>query len=82
MTWLLRSVLAAALAFASAGSPAASAAVVEAVQMPAWLERGGRQTPVAAGTALFASDELRTGAGARLYVKLAEGSLVKLGENA
>lgn len=82
MTLLLRSVLAALLVFASAASLAASAAVVEAVQMPAWLERGGKRTPVAAGTALFASDELRTGAGARLYVKLAEGSLVKLGENA
>lgn len=83
MTLLLRTVLTAVLAFASAGSlAAAAAAVVEAVQMPAWLERGGKQTPVAAGTALFASDELRTGAAARLYVKLAEGSLVKLGENA
>ena len=82
MTLLLRTVLAAVLAFASAGSLAASAAVVEAVQMPAWLERAGKQTPVAAGTALFARDELRTGAGARLYVKLAEGSLVKLGEKA
>lgn len=82
MRFLSRYVLGAALALASAGSLAASAAVVEAVQMPAWSERGGKQTPVAAGTELFASDRLRTGVGARLYVKLAEGSLVKLGENA
>jgi cell division septation protein DedD len=49
--------------------------------MPAWVERSGRTSPVAAGMALQAGDQLRTGAGSRLLVKLAEGSLVKLGEN-
>jgi len=57
------------------------AAVVEGVQMPAWLERSGRTSPVAPGMALQAGDRLRTGAGSRLLVKLSEGSLVKLGEN-
>ena len=57
------------------------AAVVEGVQMPAWVERSGRTSPVAAGMALQAGDQVRTGAGSRLLVKLAEGSLVKLGEN-
>jgi hypothetical protein len=32
--------------------------------------------------ALRSGDEVKTGAGSRLYIKLAEGSLVKLGENA
>lgn len=57
-------------------------AVVEAVQMPAWVERGGTRVPVAPGMALQSADELRTGANARLLLKLAEGSSVKLGENA
>jgi hypothetical protein len=59
---------------------------VEGVQMPAWVERAAsgavRRLPLAPGMELRGGDELRTGAGARIYVKLAEGSLVKLGENA
>jgi hypothetical protein len=78
--------LATALAIAATGAAAAPAAVVEAVQMPAWVERGEiaavRRYPLAPGMELRGGDELRTGAGARVYVKLAEGSLVKLGENA
>jgi cell division septation protein DedD len=55
---------------------------VEAVQYPAWLERGGREVPLTPGIALAASDQLRTGANARVQLKLSEGSTVKLGENA
>jgi hypothetical protein len=77
---------AALLAAAAVGARAAPAAVVEGVQMPAWVERAGvgavRRLPLAPGMELRGGDELRTGAGARIYVKLAEGSLVKLGENA
>jgi len=58
------------------------AAVVEGVQMPAWLERGGQRAPLMPGMALRAGDQIATGPGARLLVKLADGSLVKLGENA
>ncbi len=65
---------------------AAPAAVIEGVQMPAWLERevsgGIRRLPLAPGMELRGGDEVKTGAGSRLYIKLAEGSLVKLGENA
>jgi hypothetical protein len=65
-----------------AGQAAAQpAAVVEGVQMPAWVERSGRSSPVAPGMALQAGDQVKTGAGSRLLVKLSEGSLVKLGEN-
>jgi len=65
-----------------AGQAAAQpAAVVEGVQMPAWVERAGRSSPVAPGMALQAGDQVKTGAGSRLLVKLSEGSLVKLGEN-
>lgn len=62
-------------------APAQVAATVEGVQMPAWVERGGHRLPVIPGMELRAGDQVTTGAGARLLVKLAEGSLVKLGEN-
>lgn len=60
----------------------AQPAVVEAVQYPAWLERGGHAVPLTPGTVLQARDQLRTGGNARVQLKLAEGSAVKLGENA
>jgi hypothetical protein len=64
------------------GAALAQPAVVEAVQYPAWLERGGNAVPLMPGTALQARDRLRTGANARVRLKLGEGSAVKLGENA
>jgi len=76
--WLVA--LAAALAAALAGT--AGAAMVEGVQMPAWVERGGVRQALAPGMQLQASDRITTGANARLLVRLAEGSQVKLGENA
>jgi hypothetical protein len=71
-----------ALLIAACGAQAAPAAIVESVQMPAWVERAGKQMPAAPGMELIATDAVRTGAGARLYIKLAEGSVLKLGENA
>jgi hypothetical protein len=75
-----RAALAAAL-LAWSFATAAQEAVVEAVQMPAWMERDGIVVPLAPGTPLTARDAVRTGANARLLVRLAEGSSVKLGEN-
>lgn len=60
----------------------AQVARVEAVQYPAWLERGGYRVPLAPGIPLQAADKLRTGANARVQLRLGEGSAVKLGENA
>jgi hypothetical protein len=86
MNTLFKHMVAALLAAAALPVQAASAAVVEGVQMPAWVERAEvgamRRTPLAPGAELRGGDEVRTGSGARLYIKLAEGSLVKLGENA
>ena len=86
MKRILGILAAALLALAATQAAAAPAAVVEGVQMPAWLERAGagatRRLPLAPGMELRGGDEVRTGAGSRLYIKLAEGSLVKLGENA
>ena len=59
----------------------AQPAVVEAVQYPAWLERGGNAVPLTPGTPLQSLDRLRTGANARVQLKMAEGSAVRLGEN-
>jgi hypothetical protein len=82
-----RLVTLAAFAFAAGAqgadlsASALSEGVVEAVQMPAWVERGVARMPVAPGMSLRANDTLRTGPRARLLLLLAEGSRVKLGEN-
>src|SRR5258706_2209684 len=57
------------------------AATIEGVQMPAWLERGGRHGPIIPGTELPAGDHLLPGAGSRTLVQPADGSLVKPGVN-
>ena len=69
-------------ALMTAGAALAQPATVEAVQYPAWLERGGRLVPLTPGTTLQALDGVRTGNNARVQLRLAEGSAVKLGENA
>jgi hypothetical protein len=86
MKRLVQFFLAGWLSFAAFAAIAAAAAVVDGVQMPAWVERDipglVQKTPLAPGMELRAGDTIRTGAGARVYVKLAEGSLIQLGENA
>ncbi|MDD5174802.1 MAG: FecR domain-containing protein [Sterolibacterium sp.] len=67
---------------AFAANQAVSYATVETVQMPAWLDRDGRTQPLAVGMEVKNGDRIRTGNEARAYLKLAEGSTVKLGENA
>lgn len=67
---------------AAAFAAAAETARVQAVQYPAWLERGGVAVPLTPGTRLEGSDKLRTGPNARVQLTLGEGSTVKLGENA
>src|SRR5688572_33382436 len=57
-----------------------AAATVDGVQMPAWLERDGKRVPLAPGIELRAGDRILSGSGARVAVKLAEGSVVRLGE--
>ncbi len=69
-------------AAAAAPARAASGAIVEAVQMPAWVERNGENIPLAPGMALRDRDHVRTGAHSRLLLRMPEGSAVKLGENA
>lgn len=71
----------AATLFAAAQAAAQPAAVVEGVQSPAWVERGGARTPISPGMVLQPGDVIHTGAQSRLLVRLSERSLVKLGEN-
>jgi hypothetical protein len=73
--WLLVAALCAPAAWGQA-------VTVDAVQYPAWLERDGRLAPLVPGTTLQARDGVRTGNNARVQLRLAEGSAVKLGENA
>jgi FecR protein len=61
---------------------ATPAGVVETVQFPAFLDRNGLTVPVSAGIELQQNDAVRTGEGGRLLIRLAEGSALKLGQNA
>lgn len=63
-------------------SAAPAPARVDRVQMPAWLERAGSPVPMSPGLEVRNGDRLRTGPGARVYLRLAEGSTIKLGESA
>lgn len=67
--------------FTALTAAAAPNAQVDAVQAPAWVERGERRLPLAPGMVLENRDRVLTGAGARAIVQLADGSSVKLGEN-
>jgi len=74
--------LAALMVVGATGAVLAQSAKVEAVQYPAWLDRGARTVPLMPGTELQSKDRLRTGGNARVLLRLSEGSTVKLGENA
>ena len=55
------------------------AATIAGVQMPAWVERGGRRVPIIPGMELRAGDQLVTGAGSRALVKLAAARIPAAG---
>lgn len=56
--------------------------VVEGVQMPAWAEHAnGARDPLVIGMTLNNKDRVYTGPGSRALLRLADGSLIKLGEN-
>jgi hypothetical protein len=76
--------LAVAFAFTLLASPqlAAQTLIVESIVSPIWVERGGVREPLVAGALLRDKDKIHTGAGARALLRMAEGSAVKLGENA
>jgi len=55
---------------------------VSALQMPAWLERDSTLLALKPGMILQTGDVIKTGSSARVLLKMDEGSLIKLGENA
>jgi hypothetical protein len=55
---------------------------VEGLQLPVWLVRGAKREPLALGAELRNGDRIESGPGARVLLRLADGSMVKLGENA
>jgi hypothetical protein len=76
--------VAAALLLLGAAHPAWAVPVgtIEGLQMPAWVERHGALRPAWAGMRVHAGDRVRTGASARVLLRLDEGSHVRLGEDA
>ena len=70
------------MAASSALAAARADIVVEGVQAPAWVEHAsGARGPLAIGMALGNKDRIYTGPGSRALLRLADGSLIKLGEN-
>ncbi len=61
---------------------AAADLTVQGVQMPAWLQRDNAQYPLSIGTTLNNDDKIITGANARVLLQGADGSAIKLGQNA
>ncbi len=81
MRSLLLTVL--SLLFMFAAAAGARTLTVEAVVSPAWIEHaGGAREPLVPGAELRDGDRVLTGNGARALLRMAEGSAVKLGENA
>jgi len=83
LRWSLTSVVlaGAALWLAPRTVQAAPAStVIEAVQLPAWVERHGQRRPAQPGIALRNSDKALTAAQARMLLRLPDRSEVKLGE--
>ncbi len=84
--WLSGSLTALALAGAAAwmapraAHAGAAPTEVEAVQLPAWVERQGQRRPAQPGIQLRGGDKALTASGARMLLRLPDRSEVKLGE--
>jgi len=66
-----------------AGAAAYAASIeVKAVRYPAWVENGGRKTPLQPGMHARTGDLVSSGEDARILFRLADGSEVRLGQNA
>lgn len=71
-----------ATCLAQAEQPVVEAyAYVTALQPPVWIFHHGERTALGASSPVLMDDALITGPGARLHLALADGSLLKLGEN-
>lgn len=70
------------LALLSCSDVLAAPVEVGLLQAPAWRLHDGMRSALLPGQPLAAGDRIATGAGARVMLRLSEGSTVKLGENA
>jgi hypothetical protein len=59
-----------------------SGGIVDAIQMPAWYDRDGKTYALKPGIKLYSGDVIRTGKNSRALLRMNEGSMVKLGEDA
>ena len=78
----MRNIVAVLLLLVAVPTHAAPDVVVQGIQMPAWLQRGPITQPLSIGMRLNDGDKLITGAGSRVLLQAADGSAIKLGENA
>jgi hypothetical protein len=79
---IMRNIVAVLLLLVAASSLAAPNIVVQGIQMPAWLQRGATTQPLSIGMQLNDGDKIITGANSRVLLQAADGSAIKLGENA
>src|SRR3954463_16235505 len=82
MTSAMKWTAAALLLNVAAAAHAVPDAEVEAVQMPGWVVRADQRSPLEVGSVLRNGDHIETGPGSRALLRLGDGSVVKLGENA
>lgn len=78
----MRNIVAVVLLLIAAPIHAAPNIIVQGIQMPAWLQRGTITRPLSIGMELKDGDTLITGVNARILLQAADGSAIKLGENA
>jgi hypothetical protein len=78
----MRNIVAVVLLLVAASIQAAPNLVVQGIQMPVWLQRGATMQPLSTGMELNDGDKITTGANARVLLQAADGSAIKLGENA
>jgi FecR protein/SPOR domain len=78
----MRTIIAGIMLSIAAPVFAAPDIVVQAIQMPAWVQRDALARPLSIGMELKDGDKLITGTGARILLQAADGSAIKLGENA
>jgi hypothetical protein len=60
---------------------ATTSTVVEAIQLPAWVERNGQRRAAEPGVQLRANDKAITAGNARMLLRMSDRSTIKLGEN-
>ncbi|TNF52995.1 MAG: hypothetical protein EP308_10310 [Burkholderiales bacterium] len=78
ITWALATLL---CLMGSAAMASDRSSVLEAVQLPAWVERHGEQRPAQPGQMLRAGDLAITSSGARMLIRMPDRSVIKLGED-